>query len=265
VLSRPTLPITVVATAEAAGELVAADLLSEIALRDGRYLLGCPAGRTPVAVFESLGRLATARDADLSNVELVMMDEYVLGSIEQPRLCDGDAHFSCRRFVTTDLLPLVNRGLPPAQQLSPARVHFPDPADPAGYDRWIDAMNGVDHFLLASGVSDGHVAFNPPGSSLDAPTRILSLAETTRRDNLATFPQFQNLDEVPVLGISIGLRSIARSKSATLLLLGAHKSHSFKRVVARDTFDSEWPATVIHACRRARLVADADAAGSSRQ
>jgi len=42
---------------------------------------------------------------------------------------------------------------------------------------------------------------------------------------------------------------------------GAGKRQSARRVQAAEGFDSAWPATVIHECRRARIYLDKAAGG----
>ncbi|HUL05008.1 MAG TPA: hypothetical protein VLV76_01670, partial [Candidatus Acidoferrum sp.] len=91
---------------------------------------------------------------------------------------------------------------------------------------------------------------------------IVALSEETRQDNLATFPQFKSLDDVPTHGVSVGLGTIARlSQEAILVMHGAGKHESARRVQAVASFDSAWPATLIHECRRGRVYLDRAAAG----
>ena len=74
-------------------------------------------------------------------------------------------------------------------------------------------------FILASGASDGHIAFNPSGSDRTSRSRIVPLAEATRLDNMATFPDFTAIDEVPLFGVTVGIDTIAgESKAATMIV-----------------------------------------------
>ena len=234
--------ITVVPTAMDAGTLVADRILDAYAHTEGPFHLGCPAGRTPRTTYEALGRVAAARGVDLRRLVVVLMDEYLVDGALAPR----SAHFSCRHFVDEHVLP----------HLGPREVRWPDPADPKAHDEI-----PIDVFLLASGSTDGHVAFNPPGTELDTPTRIVELAESTRRDNLLTFPAFGSLEDVPRFGVSSGLRTITAARSAVLLLLGAEKAEAHRRVLALDDFDPMWPASVIHRCADPLVVVDEAAAG----
>ncbi len=138
---------------------------------------------------------------------------------------------------------------------------MPDPSAPAEYDLRLAAAGGIDLFLLASGAGDGHIAFNPPGSPRDSKSRVVKLAEQTRRDNLATFPDFKSLDEVPTHGITIGIASIAElSKAVAMIVWGEGKRTAYRRISKAGAYDPSWPATIVVECRNAELHADRDAA-----
>ena len=74
----------------------------------------------------------------------------------------------------------------------------------------------------------------------------MHLAESTRRDNLATFPAFASVDEVPEQGVSVGLGTISRAKRLRLVLHGADKREACERLLALDGFDPDWPASIVH-------------------
>jgi glucosamine-6-phosphate deaminase len=245
---------------DALGDALAAEVMAGLAaaVRDGRqYLLGCPSGRTGRSTYAALAR--RARGADLSGLVVVLMDEYL-----EPapgggfRHVPADAHFACRWFAREVIVGPLDAVA--AHPLQPDAVWTPDPADPAAYERRITAAGGIDLFLVASGVSDGHVAFLPPGSALDGGPSVIPLAETTRRDNLATFPAFRDLAEVPTHGVSVGLGTIRRcSRRVVLVLTGETKRPSAARVLAAGAHDPGWPATFIHDCPDPAIWLDAAA------
>jgi glucosamine-6-phosphate deaminase len=191
-------------------------LAAEIAALQPR-LLGCPGGRSLLTTYRALPALP--------RTTIVMMDEYV--PVPPPSV-----HYSCRGFAEREL-----RG---------RELWVPDPDDPAAYDERIDAAGGIDLFLLASGASDGHVAMLGPGAPRDGRTSVVELAETTRRDNLATFPEFRSLDDVPMHGVSVGLATISDARRLRLVLHGADKRAAIERVLFLDGFDPEWPASIVH-------------------
>ena len=168
-----------------------------------------------------------------------MMDEYV--PVPPP-----EAHYSCRGFALREIAEPL--GVPER------RVWVPDPGDPDAYDGRIESAGGIDLFLLASGASDGHVAFLPPGSAREGRTSVVDLAETTRRDNLATFPEFGSVDEVPRQGVSVGLATIAAASRLRLILHGPDKRAAAERLLALERFDPEWPASIVHAHPDAQIL-----------
>ena len=120
----------------------------------------------------------------------------------------------------------------------------------------------MDLFLAASGAGDGHVAFVAPDANLTGRSSVIRLAEQTRRDNMATFPEFASLEDVPRYGVSVGLGTIIDSSSAVaMVLVGSAKRASVQRILAATDYDPSWPATFIHRCRGARILLDAAAAG----
>lgn len=222
------------------------------------YLLGCPTGRSPMPVYAALGARLAAEPMDLSHLVIVLMDEFVLPAGNGFAWADPAAHYSCRGFAGRDILPRLNAGLPAAWRLRPDQVWAPDPVAPDGdYDRRIAAAGGIDLFILASGGSDGHVAFNPPGSAADSVTRVVALAEATRRDNLGTFPQFRDIAEVPRHGATVGIATMATlTRAARMVLWGANKREAYARISAATGYDPAWPATMLALCPDAALLAD---------
>jgi glucosamine-6-phosphate deaminase len=225
--------------AHALGVALAGEIVERHEAAEGSFLLGCPGGRSLRTTYRALA------DTRLARLVVLMMDEYA-GA--QP-----DAHFSCARFAEQEIAAPL--GIPPE------RVWLPDERDPAAYDRRIEAAGGVDLFLLASGASDGHVAFVPPGSPRDGRTSVVELATSTRQDNLATFPRFSSIDEVPPRGVSVGLGTIGAARTLRLVLLGSDKRQATARLLALDGFDSSWPASVVHDHPDAQIWVDEEAMG----
>jgi glucosamine-6-phosphate deaminase len=213
------------------GSALAAEILELYAQRGGsRFLLGCPGGRSLRTTYRALPRL--------DRLVAVMMDEYV-------PVPPAGAHWSCARFAR-DEIPV-------------AEAWLPDPDDPSAYDERIAAAGGIELFLLASGASDGHVAFNGPGALRDGRTAVVPLADSTRRDNLATFPDFASLEEVPLRGVTVGLATIAGARRQRLVLHGAGKRAATERLLSLDRFDPDWPASIVHDCVDAEIWVDREA------
>lgn len=238
-------------------------LIAETRLAGRRFLLGCPGGRSPRPVYQAMGQALAAAPQDLSHLTIVMMDDYLVQTARGLDHVPQDSHFSCRRFADEEIAGVLNAGLPEAFRIPGVQVWFPDPHDPAAYDGQIAASGGIDLFILASGASDGHVAFNPRGSDRESQTRIVPLAEETRRDNMKTFPDFRSIDEVPGFGVTVGIDTIARqSKRAVMIVWGEGKRLAFDRLSEAHDYDPDWPASIVTACRKPEILADKAAAGT---
>jgi glucosamine-6-phosphate deaminase len=216
--------VRVFADEDELGRALAEEVLVRYDGTDGPYLLGCPGGRSLRSTYRALA----AHRRTLDRLVVVMMDEYVGAQ--------ADAHYSCTRFAHEEI----------AEPLGAREVWLPDADDPAAYDDRIAAAGGVDLFLLASGASDGHVAFVPPGSPREGRTSVIPLATSTRKDNLATFPAFGSLDDVPLHGVSVGLGTIGEARALRLVLHGAGKRAAVARLLALNSFDATWPASLVH-------------------
>jgi glucosamine-6-phosphate deaminase len=258
-------PLRVFPTPEKMGEHIATRLLGEIeAARESgmRFLLGCPTGRTPRPVYAAMAKRLASAPQDLSQLVLVMMDEYLVSAGKGFAYAPWSKEWSCHHFARVEIFDRFNAGLNAEQQLRKDSIWFPDPRKPENYDDRIVEAGGIDFFVLASGASDGHVAFNPPGSPRESRTRVIELSEETRRDNLKTFPSFGTLNAVPTHGISVGIDTIVSAKECAMLVTGTGKRLTLERMTKADHYDPQWPATVIHECAAREILADSDAASA---
>jgi len=255
-------PLRVFPTPEALGDDLAERLLHRIEqarLAGEPFLLGCPTGRTPRPVFGAMARRLAEQTQDISHLVLVMMDEYLVPGDGGLEYASANAPWSCHHFARVEIAERLNGQLPPTHRLREESVWFPDPRDPEAYETRIADAGGIDFFMLASGASDGHVAFNPPGSPRESRTRIIPLSEETRRDNLQTFPAFGTLSAVPGHGVSVGIGTIASAREAAMLVWGAGKRLTLARMLRAEHYEPEWPATVIHECAAREILSDAEA------
>lgn len=260
-------PVVVAPTAEQAGASAAQALAREIdaALQRGRRpLIGWPVGRTPEPVVRALIDSARSGLLDLSDVTIVLMDDYLH---QEPggalQLIDGELAHSCRGTAFRSLVDPVNGALPPAQRLDSGSVWSPDPQDPADYDVRIAAAGGIDAFLVALGASDGHIALNPPMSRADSRTRVVEIAASTRADNVQTFPSFSSIDDVPTHGVTVGLATITDARHVVVLAHGAEKAGVVARLRAATSFDPAWPMTAIVGHRCVSVFCDRASAGAT--
>ena len=257
-----TTPLRVFPSPESLGGHLAERLYAAIEaarVSESRFVLGCPTGRSPRPVYAALARQVARTPQDLSHVVLVMMDEYLVAADGGFEYAPASEPWSSQHFARSQIADQLNEGLPPRYKLRGDSIWLPDPKDPAAYETMIADAGGIDFFMLASGASDGHVAFNPPGSPRDSRTRIIELSAETRRDNLQTFSAFGALEAVPTHGISVGIDTIVAAKEAVMIVWGTGKRLTLKRIAGADRYDPAWPATVIHECSAGEILCDADA------
>lgn len=262
-----TAPLRVLATPEALGEALADRILQRIkeARVAGRpFVLGSPTGRTPRPIYAAMARRLAAHPQDLSHVTVVMMDEYLVPSADGLAYAPAEVPWSCHYFARVEIAAPLNAVLKPERRLNDANIWFPAPNDAGAYDDRIAEAGGIDVFLLASGASDGHVAFNPPGSPRESRTRVIPLSEATRRDNLQTFPAFGSLDRVPNHGVSVGIATIVAAREVLMVVWGSSKGLTLSRMLAAERYEPDWPATLVHECERGEIIADEAAVSATR-
>ncbi len=193
-----------------AAEIVA----EEMGNKNGKFVLGLATGSTPVGLYKELIRMHKDEGLDFSQVVSFNLDEYVG--------LPNDNEQSYHYFMWENLFKHIN--------IVPANVHIPDGVAAElkeacdNYEIEIDDHGGIDVQLLGSG-SNGHIAFNEPGSSLGSRTRIKTLVEKTRQDN-ARF--FDSIDEVPKYCVTMGIGTILEARKLVLLANGENKAEAIQ-------------------------------------
>lgn len=196
---------------------LAADAVEDVLRRKPDAVLGLATGSTPLPVYDELAARHERDGLDFSRASGFALDEYVGLPPGHPE--------SYREVVRREFTNRVN--------IRPENVHGPDgaaadiPGACRAYEEAIAAAGGVDLQILGVG-TDGHIAFNEPGSSFASRTRIKSLLEQTRRDN-ARF--FSSLADVPHHVLTQGLGTIMDARHVILLATGAQKAQAVRDFV----------------------------------
>ena len=156
-------------------KMLAKKLALEILLelkKKKRLVLGCPGGRSLKKTYYYLGILSHKLNISLNNLIIIMMDEYVNKKNSKFLLVNSKNHFSCVKFCNNVIKKLLNFKKNNSNCLKNENIYFPSVKNPKNYDLLIKKLGGIDIFLLASGSSDGHVAFNNINSKLSQKTHI---------------------------------------------------------------------------------------------
>jgi glucosamine-6-phosphate deaminase len=228
---------------------LAADTVEALVRAHPSCVLGLATGSSPVPAYaELVARHRAGTGPAYDGVRAFLLDEYVGLPPGHPQ----SYRATIARELTDDL------GIPAE------RVQGPDPTDPAtagpAYERALADAGGVDLQLLGIG-SDGHLAFNEPGSSLASATRIKTLTDETRRDN-ARF--FGSLDDVPRHVLTQGLGTILRARHLLLIATGTAKAEAVAAAV-EGPLTASCPASVLQLHPHATVLLDAAAASLLRR
>lgn len=182
-------------------------------------VLGLATGSSPLGVYALLVEACKNKKVSFKNVRTFNLDEYVN--------LDENHNQSYRYFMNHNLfdhIDIVKENTKVPSGLGDIEKNA------AEYDQMIDAAGGIDLQILGIG-SNGHIAFNEPGTPLDSLTHVVALQESTRKDN-ARF--FQSIDEVPTHAISMGLQSIMKAKKIVLIATGVNKAKAIAALVHGD-------------------------------
>ena len=223
-----------------AGALVA-DAIAAAAAAGRGAVLGLATGRTMAGVHAELVRLHREQGLSFRGVTSFNVDEYWPLAPDDPR--------AFRQVMRRELFGQVD--------LDPSRAHVPVGTLPAervaaacaDYERAIAAAGGLDLVLLGLG-SNGHLAFNEPGSPADSRTRLVTLARSTRAAAGGRIPQH---------AISMGLGTLLEARSVALLAFGRRKAEVVARALCGPVTDA-LPASVLQGHADVHVLLDPEAA-----
>jgi glucosamine-6-phosphate deaminase len=229
-----------------AAAALAADAIEQLVTNQPDATLGLATGSSPLGVYDELVRRVQAGRVSLSRVRAFLLDEYV----GLPR-----SHDQSFRSV-------IDRVLVARVDLDPARVtgldgNADDPvAECAAFEDALSLAGGVDLQLLGVG-TDGHIAFNEPGSSLASRTRLKTLTKRTRHDNARFFGG--DVDGVPRHCLTQGIGTILEARHLVLLASGARKAEAVRQL-AEGPVSSSCPASALQLHPHATVLLDPEAA-----
>jgi glucosamine-6-phosphate deaminase len=198
---------------------LAADMINKAVKKNPKTILGLATGSTPVLMYNEMAKAVKAKKVSYKFVKSWNLDEYygLAGTHEQ----------SYRYFMNENLFKKIDIKL--------SNTHVLDglAKDPekecAKYEAAIKKAGGIDIQVLGIG-SDGHIAFNEPGTSLQSRTSVVYLTPSTIKDNARLF--FKGKEkEVPTRALSMGVGTICEAKKIIMLAFGKGKADALKGCV----------------------------------
>lgn len=222
VVQRPASP--------AAFAVAAAEVITEHLQVKPQSALALPTGNTPLGLYAELARRFRSGALDLRHAYLFNLDEYAGVTRDDPH--------SYAAFIERYLLAPLNFSA------DKVRLLMGDAADLErecrSYDAAIAAREGIDLCVLGLG-TNGHIAFNEPGTDWNLGTHIVQLSAETRATHAA-----QTADEwrIPTWGITMGIRTILKARAILLLIAGTGKDAA-KRALYQEQVDERFPVTCL--------------------
>lgn len=218
------------------GELVANRLRARPTLRT---IL--PTGHTPLGMYAALRAHAADGSLVADRATLFQLDEYA-------GLGPGDER-SYGAYLRRELAGIrlgSFHGLDGSA---------PDPAAESARHQALLDEAPIDFVVLGIG-RDGHVAFDEPGSPVEAGARLVRLHASTRKDAAR---DFGGLDAVPREALTVGLRTLLSARELLLLVSGEAKAEALRAMLEREA-TTDCPASLIRDHPRLTVIADRAAA-----
>jgi glucosamine-6-phosphate deaminase len=220
---------------EAARQMVA------LLARKPEAAIALPTGRTPLGLYARLVSLQQAGKIDCRQARFFNLDEFVGKGQQMPGSYAGFLWRYC-------FGPL---GIDPAQVRLLRGDADDRVAECRAFEQAIADAGGLDLAILGLG-TNGHIAFNEPGSAWESTTREVELAPATRQ---AQQPLYAEPREVPERGLTMGIATIRAARTVLLLAAGASKAEAL-RAIQRGQSDRHWPVTGILDHPELKILAD---------
>ena len=188
-------------------------------------VLGLATGSSPIGIYDKLVDSYNKGLVSFKNTKTFNLDEYIG--------LDEDDKSSYRYYMNHYLFNKIDVDL--------QNTYLPSISNYLNYDEMIEKSGGIDIMILGIG-SNGHIGFNEPGTSFDSLTHITKLSESTRIDNSRLF---ENINDVPREAITMGIKSIMRSKKIILLVVGKNKRAILEKLKS-GMIDESIPASILN-------------------
>lgn len=207
-------------------------------------VLGLATGSSPLGLYQAMIDDHKKNQTDYSKVITFNLDEYV----GLPR----EHQESYYMFMHHNLFDHLN--------IKEEHVHLPsglgDLEENSKAYEALMANYQIDLQLLGIG-SNGHIGFNEPGTPFDSLTHVVTLKESTRKDNARFFEPLK--EEVPTHAITMGIQSVLKAKKILLIASGKNKAQAIYNML-KGPVTPEHPASVLQNHPDVIVIVDKEAA-----
>jgi len=222
---------------------VASEYFIDVINNNESPVLGLATGSSPVGMYKELIKAYNEKKVDFSNVTSFNLDEYVG--------IDSNHSQSYNTFMRENLFDHVNINL--NNTFIPSGVNNLEEVCNAYNEKL--SNNIIDIQILGIG-SNGHIAFNEPGTPFNSTTHCVDLQEKTISDNARFFNDDVNL--VPKQAITMGLSNIMNAKKIILIATGENKAEAVKHLISGEV-NENMPASILQNHNDVVILVDRDA------
>ena len=220
------------------------EVMSKVVKGNPTAVLGLATGTTPLGLYALMIRDCRENGTSYAKIRTVNLDEYAGLDIES----DQSYVYFMRKNLFEHLdLPLENTNIANGKAKNLEE-------ECARYNALLERMQ-QDIQILGIG-SNGHIAFNEPGTPFGSLTHIVELAESTIKDNARLFAREE---DVPRQALTMGLKNIMHAKKVLILANGANKAKAVYGLVHGPVTES-LPASILQLHPDCTLVCDEAAA-----
>ena len=209
--------------------LLGAEILRDIIKSNPTATLGLATGSTVLGMYAHLCKMYSDGEISFKTIKTVNLDEYI--GLDESNVQSYAYFMRENLFKHTD----INK----ANTFIPNGVATDLTEECKRYDSLLDNLPR-DVQLLGLG-SDGHIAFNEPGSPFDSRTRVVKLEDSTIRDNSRLFSR---VEDVPKSAVTVGIADIMSAKQLLLLASGLNKAQAVKAMI-KGKISVDCPASIL--------------------
>ncbi|MBP7967101.1 glucosamine-6-phosphate deaminase [Candidatus Woesebacteria bacterium] len=214
-------------------------LIHEGLKANNHFVLGLATGATPMGMYKHLVPMLARFSADLSGLHTFNLDEYY-------GLTRDNKNSYYAEMMAQFWKPLHD--LNPTFKIEHAHIPNTEATDAQAeckhYEGQIKKAGGIDLQILGIG-TNGHIAFNEPGSAGDSRTRLVDIATETIKVNAEKFFN-GDISKVPTTAMSMGIGTILEAKKIFLLVSGPSKQEILHQTLANTAPTTHNPASFLH-------------------
>lgn len=220
------------------------EVMEKVVKSNPQAVLGFATGSTPIGLYKNMIRDHRENGTSYKNIKTFNLDEYAG--------LDYSSNQSYCYFMRNNLFDHIDI------DLSNTNIENGKAADrQAECDRYNALLATMQQDIQVLGIgSNGHIAFNEPGTPFGSVTHIVDLTESTIKDNSR---MFASINEVPRQAFTMGIKNIMNAKKLLMLVSGANKAKAVYGLVKGEVTE-DLPASVVQLHPDCVLILDEAAA-----